>query len=301
MLSFFSSSKKSGNISPRNTESRGPELTNGKDIAINQLVTQVDADGNQIIQKDQYIEDESDVDIALCTCNSVSSCLPFMSRMKGKNSRNASENIVSAPSGALLPPPLPEDKGLITLVLDLDETLVHGSLEPIESPDLIVPCELNRQKFEVYIRKRPGVENFLSKVGEIFEVVVYTASMGQYASKVVAEFDTTNKVKSQLYRESCIFTQRGYVKDLSRLSRDLKRTIIVDNSHESVMFQPENAIVCVSFFEDPDDIELDLIGDFLESIKDVKDVRQHLHKWDRYRINRLNEMGRDPVAYDEMY
>lgn len=318
MRSFFQSKrKKKASPDPASSqsggieESRGPERTfrsgkentengaNGNGAAAAGLMTQVDKDGNQIIQEQQEEFDE-DLEMALCTCDAA--CLPFWSRFGSKKGNfSASEPSGPEPGAALLEPVAPEDEGKICLVLDLDETLVHGSLEPIDGPDLVVPCVLNQDRIDVFIRKRPGVERFLAKVGDLFEVVVYTASMGQYASKVVAEFDTTKQVKAELYRESCILTQRGYVKDLSRLRRDLSRTIIIDNSHESVMFQPENAIVCVSFFTDPDDIELDLIGDFLESIKDVKDVRQHLHKWEGYRVKRLNELGRDAGAADDFY
>jgi TFIIF-interacting CTD phosphatase-like protein len=70
------------------------------------------------------------------------------------------------------------------------------------------------------------------------------------------------------------------VKDLSRLNRDLARTIIIDNSPESYVLQPENAIPIKSFFGDNNDTSLlDLIP-FLKDIvnKDVSDVRSVLKK-----------------------
>jgi len=288
MFSFFSA--------------RRPDQKQDDEAALSQLVTQVDANGRQIISKDvdppASIGEEEEMELDFC--GSVTSCFPFFGRTrKSSSSSNQTVEQTPQPSEALLPPPRPEDRNLITLVLDLDETLVHGSLHEIPSPDLIVPCVLNHQHFKVYIRKRPGVERFLAKVGLLFEVVVFTASMEQYASKVVARFDETQIVRSQLFRESCVFTQHGYVKDLSRLSRDLKRTIIIDNSQDSVMFQPNNAIVCTSFEDDPDDVELDIIGEFLEEIKDVPDVRDHLHKWELYRKNRLQDMGRESPIFNE--
>ena len=40
------------------------------------------------------------------------------------------------------------------------------------------------------------------------------------------------------------------------LGRDLKSTIIIDNSAVSYQFQPENAIPCSNFIDDPNDTDL---------------------------------------------
>jgi hypothetical protein len=69
------------------------------------------------------------------------------------------------------------------------------------------------------------------------------------------------------------------VKDLSLLDRDINQTIIVDNSPMSYIFHPENAIDCTSFFDDPLDVELWQIADFLLSIKACPDVRNVCRYW----------------------
>ena len=66
----------------------------------------------------------------------------------------------------------------------------------------------------------------------------------QYANPVCDTIDTYNVIKHRLFREHCTFEDGNYVKDLAILGRDLKSTIIVDNSATSYMFQPENAIPC---------------------------------------------------------
>ena len=66
------------------------------------------------------------------------------------------------------------------------------------------------------------------------------------------------------------------MKDLSLLNREIGQTIIVDNSPMSYAFHPENAIDCTSFFDDPSDIELWQIADFLEHVSTTNDdVRDH--------------------------
>jgi RNA polymerase II subunit A small phosphatase-like protein len=177
------------------------------------------------------------------------------------------------PAKYLLPPLSPEMKGKVkTLVLDLDETLVHSSFKPINDADFIIPIELDGVLHKVYVRKRPGVENFLKAVGEKFEVVVFTASLAKYADPLLDILDRGNVIKIRLFREACVFHYGNYVKDLTHLGRKLEDTIIIDNSPFSYMFQPENAIPISSWFSDKNDRQLwDLIP-VLDSMVHVGDV-----------------------------
>ena len=59
------------------------------------------------------------------------------------------------------------------------------------------------------------------------------------------------------------------MKDMTRLGRNIENVIIVDNSPASYLFQPENAIPCESFIENPSDRELLEMVPFLESIATV--------------------------------
>ena len=63
-----------------------------------------------------------------------------------------------------------------TLVLDLDETLVHCSIDPINNSDLTFNVDFNGTLYDVFVRKRPHFEEFLKHVSKTFEVVVFTAS-----------------------------------------------------------------------------------------------------------------------------
>lgn len=54
--------------------------------------------------------------------------------------------------------------------------------------------------------------------------------------------DRCGVFRARLFRESCVFHQGCYVKDLSRLGRDLRKTLILDNSPASYIFHPENAV-----------------------------------------------------------
>jgi RNA polymerase II subunit A small phosphatase-like protein len=180
----------------------------------------------------------------------------------------------------LLPPP--EDPTKKCLVLDLDETLVHSSFQAVRADAGVsfftVPVEIERSVHDINVIRRPGLDEFLRAVGSIYEVVIFTASLAKYANPVVDTIDTSRVVKHRLFREHCVFEEGNYVKDLSMLGRDLKSTIIIDNSAVSYQFQPENAIPCSNFIDDPNDTDLYELVPLLEALVGVADVTRALAK-----------------------
>ncbi|TVY26735.1 putative phosphatase [Lachnellula hyalina] len=160
----------------------------------------------------------------------------------------------------LLPPIAPRFQGKKCLVLDLDETLVHSSFKILHQADFTIPVEIEGQYHNVYVIKRPGVDQFMKRVGELYEVVVFTASVSKYGDPLLDQLDIHHVVHHRLFRESCYNHQGNYVKDLSQVGRDLKETIIIDNSPTSYIFHPQHAVPISSWFSDAHDNELlDLI------------------------------------------
>ncbi|CAI5465247.1 unnamed protein product [Closterium sp. Yama58-4] len=192
----------------------------------------------------------------------------------------------AAPTRTLLPPLLPHMQlangraARKTLVLDLDETLVHSSFSAPPNADFVVPLTMDGRTASVFVLKRPGVERFLSAMAPIFEVVVFTASLARYAGPVLDLLDPTGElIHHRLFRESCVQMEGGggYVKDLSILGRDLADVLLVDNSPLSYARQPANGVPISSFIDDPRDEELLALIPFLEHMARVgDDVRRHL-------------------------
>lgn len=118
----------------------------------------------------------------------------------------------------------------------------------------------------------------MKKASELFEVVIFTASQVSYADTLINQIDPFNYVTYRLFREHCTICGNSYVKDISRLGRDMKNIIFVDNSVSSFMLQPENAINIPTWVGDKADTELIKLMPLLEFLAEVPDVRIPLSK-----------------------
>ncbi|CAB1315161.1 unnamed protein product [Coregonus sp. 'balchen'] len=186
--------------------------------------------------------------------------------------------IDKVPGTSLLPEVTPQDEGKICVVIDLDETLVHSSFKPVSNADFIVPVEIEGTTHQVYVLKRPHVDQFLQRMGELFECVLFTASLAKYADPVTDLLDQCGVFGTRLFRESCVFHQGCYVKDLSRLGRQLNKTLILDNSPASYIFHPENAVPVVSWFDDLEDTELLSLLPVFEELSEADDIYAKLQQ-----------------------
>ncbi|KYQ93731.1 dullard-like phosphatase domain containing protein [Tieghemostelium lacteum] len=164
-----------------------------------------------------------------------------------------------------------------TLILDLDETLVHSTLKPITHHHLTVNVVIEDVDCTFYVIKRPHVDTFLEKVCEWYDLVVFTASMQQYADPLLDQLDTGKTLKKRLFRDSCLEKDGNFVKDLTMINQDLTSTIIIDNSPIAYSNNIENAIPIDTFIgEDPNDRSLLNLLPFLEVLRYVNDVRSIL-------------------------
>jgi CTD small phosphatase-like protein 2 len=163
-----------------------------------------------------------------------------------------------------------------TLVLDLDETLVHCSTNPdeVRNPHFMFEVEFNHQIYRVAARKRPGLDEFMEYARERFEVVIFTASQKVYADKILDLLDPRKEfVKHRVFRDDCVNVEGNYLKDLTVLGRDLGKTVIVDNSPQAFSYQLDNGLPILSWFDNDDDRELYKIIPLLEKLHASHDFR----------------------------
>jgi Dullard-like phosphatase family protein len=135
-----------------------------------------------------------------------------------------------------------------TLVLDLDETLIHFE---------------ETQDGTSHFLLRPGAQNFIKEMAKYYEVVIFTAAQKDYADFILDRMDTEGSISHRLYRNNCSYCDNVYQKDLSKLDRDLSKTMIVDNNPDNFQLQPENGIYIRSWYNDPDDEALTRLAPLL--------------------------------------
>lgn len=175
----------------------------------------------------------------------------------------------------LLPCQSHPDEGRITLILDLEETLVHVTqLEEFShGADFSFSLQVRETCEKFYVKTRPGVDAFLRTVAEWYEVVVFSGAGYAYVEEIMNRLDPNGFVAHRLYKEHCTRFSSYIVKDLSLLGRDLRRVIIIDNCESCYAFQPENAIRIPTWISREDDRELEKMLPILERSRSLQDVR----------------------------
>lgn len=116
-----------------------------------------------------------------------------------------------------------------TLILDLDETLVHSTVNSYSMySDFKVNVRIDNRYYQVSVLKRPFVDEFLKQMSQHYELVIFTASIPQYANLVIDLIDPNHLVAHRLFREHCVLYNNLYIKELKYLGRNLNETMIID-------------------------------------------------------------------------
>ena len=171
-----------------------------------------------------------------------------------------------------------------TLVLDLDETLVHSVGGIVANPgtpsqsDFTIKVPQINSSHDIHVMVRPHVEEFLERMSKRFELVIFTASISKYANPLLNIVDKMGYVPFRLFREHCTLINTAFVKDLSLLGRDFKDIIILDNNPTAYALNHYNGFPIKSWFDDKNDDELLKICPILEFLSYVPDVREYIKK-----------------------
>jgi len=197
---------------------------------------------------------------------------PMLSAVKATDNKIISiyKIFVDPPVDKLLPdmpqppPGFPSHK---TLVLDLKGTIL--STEYVFG-----------KGFE--IMKRPGLTEFLNKMSQMYEIVIFSDEDTQFTYQLAESIDPKHRFFSGRLGRECLCYRNGeLIKDLSYLNRDMRNLIIIEKNPAKVKYQPDNAIILPEYKGDTEDKALQELIPFLEHlVKDrVSDVRKEIDNY----------------------
>jgi len=173
------------------------------------------------------------------------------------------------------------------VILDLDETQIHATLNPKDEK-----WDFDIFKYKVY--KRPGLDHFLKELKKHYDVAIWSSASDDYVEKVVNEiFPENYSLKFVWGRSKCTlqygvqdiddlgysdyFNHMNYAKILKKAVKrglaDYKRTLIIDDTPQKLKYNYGNAIYPKEFLGDPNDNELELLINYLIKIKESADFR----------------------------
>ena len=172
------------------------------------------------------------------------------------------------------------NSGKKTLVLDLDETLVHSSTQkPFPNKrNIVIHLKIKNIPYTIYVILRPFLQTFLKELSLYYDLYIFTASMGQYANTLINYIDKNKVIIQVLNRNNCRYIKGVFLKDLNIFKKDFKDIIIIDNNPVSYSLNKNNGIPIRTWIDDPNDKELLKFIPILKLLSKVKDVRPFIKR-----------------------
>ena len=125
----------------------------------------------------------------------------------------------------------PNDKKY-TLILNLEEVFINRNSNG-------------------YYNIRPGFFSFLKEIKPYYELISFTNESKYSSDCIIKKLEIKNKYFDyNLYREHLTFDGKDFVKDISKLGRDIKKIIIVDNCINEYKLNSENVIQIPRFLNE---------------------------------------------------
>ena len=152
--------------------------------------------------------------------------------------------------------------------------------------------DLNKGLGKIFLR--PGLENFLEVISEFYEIIVFTSGTKDYADIILDIIENKKNKKyfsGRLYREHIIKVGNQSTKDLTKLGRNLAKTIIVDNLSQCFKLQKENGILISSFYgeNENDNALIELQKILIKIYYEKNDVRKSIEKYKKEIFEKVSE------------
>jgi len=221
----------------------------------------------------------------------------ILDKNNNKLDKNIYDRIKINDSVPYLPPI--DNKYKYTLVLDMDETLIHfvyrnKNIKNMITYNMIEQNDLSQLGMFLL---RPYIKYFFDKLKNLYEIIIFTNGIKEYCDKILSLIDPNLEyIKFRLFRKHSISKDNDIkIKDLSLLGRDLSKIIIIDNSAKNYKLQQDNGLPISSWKGDVNDTALKNLVPILKSIAEnnVEDVRDIIVKIKE----KLSEKNTDNYIY----
>ena len=176
----------------------------------------------------------------------------------------------------------------LTLVLDMDETLVHCEHIPhhvplreimsgttgMGEPAVILDNFSDDHILAIWLR--PQVKEFLEFAASRYNVCIFTAANEGYANIVLGHLDPERRIRRRLFRQHTTQLNGHFTKPIDILGTDMRRTILVDNSLGAMLTCASNSILIPDFVGQKEDSQLAHLSKVLVYLDSLDDVRPFL-------------------------
>ena len=169
--------------------------------------------------------------------------------------------------------PLPCNNKNYTLVLDITNTLINIKYADPQG-QILIP------------NLRPGIFSFLNAVKPLYELVAFSSETKEFSDVILNEIEKNKKFFDfKLYKDHCTLYKNRFVKDITKLGRDIRKIIVVDDDENNFVLNKENGIKIKSFLGEENNtdtalFELKKILILFERMK-LDDVRKGIKTYEK--------------------
>lgn len=167
------------------------------------------------------------------------------------------------------------------LCLDLDNTLIYASSKPFANYQVIVDGD--------FMAVRPGLTEFLDRMEPSFDFMIWSISGEKYVKAMLnvmwpkehelKAIYTGEQARLRIEQGQGIPTYKDLHKIYRRLPYDKSQIIALDDRPISYARSYGNLVQIQPFFGDPGDNEFEKVGNLLENLANVPNVRTIEKRW----------------------
>jgi len=188
--------------------------------------------------------------------------------------------------------------GKILVILDLDETLIHATVNPRDD-------NWTHEVFKYKVYLRPYLSDFLQSLTDDFEVAVWSSASDDYVQQITSLIFPENYPLLFVWgRSRCVYSpdykkaeEMGYfdpynhyeyIKPIAKLKGRFpvhrNKILIIDDTPRKSSRNYGNAIYPKEFNGDMTDNELLMLSEYLKTLKDLDNVRSVEKRFWRDRV-----------------